>query len=140
MTRGTILANRKLSLRRLVMAIAVSVQSVKGKSACQLKRELGIDYKSAFCLLHKLREAWREDRRRTDFRTQARLVLAAALAHPVSRNLARYWQTTSKAASCPGRVEPVERAAAEAAMADRGSWSRNVTLSVCISNEIQTGP
>lgn len=62
-TSGTILANRKLSFRTLVMAIALSVQSVKGKSACQLKRELGIDYKSAFCLLHKLREAIAAQRR-----------------------------------------------------------------------------
>ena len=41
--------------------------------------------------------AWREDRRRTDFRTQARRVLAAALAHPVSRNMAGYWQSENKA-------------------------------------------
>lgn len=56
-TSGTILANRKLSFRTLVMAIALSVHSAKGKAACQLKRELGVDYKTAFVLLHKLREA-----------------------------------------------------------------------------------
>jgi len=33
-----------------------SVQSVKGKAAHQLKRELGVAYKTAFVLLHKLRE------------------------------------------------------------------------------------
>jgi len=56
-TSGTILANRKLPFRTLVMAIAISVHSVKAKAACQLKRELGVDYKTAFVLLHKLREA-----------------------------------------------------------------------------------
>ena len=30
---------------------------MKGKAACELKRELGVDYKTAFVLLHKLREA-----------------------------------------------------------------------------------
>ena len=56
-TSGTILASRKLTVKRLVLAIALSVHSVKGKAACQLKRELGVDYKTAFVLLHKLREA-----------------------------------------------------------------------------------
>lgn len=253
-TSGTILANRKLEFRVLLLAVALHVHSVKGKAACQLKRELGVDYKTAFVLLHKLREgiaaqrkamtldevveidgmyvggharpankvenrvdrrvaenrtgkrvaivalrerghgnrtlaaaapdergdvawhlvkqhvsegaglradehkaydelvglahvvrnnhgvafvaqedastnqvesffsrarraeigihhriagkyldwyaaelAWREDRRRTEFRTQARSVLAAALAHPISRNMAGYWQSKNKA-------------------------------------------
>nr|WP_294546884.1 IS1595 family transposase [uncultured Rhodopila sp.] len=41
----------------LVMAIALAVQSVKGKAATELKRQLGVDYKTAFVPLHKLREA-----------------------------------------------------------------------------------
>jgi len=56
-TSGTILASRKLSFQTLLRAIVLSVQSVKGKAACQLKRELGVDYKTAFVLLHKFREA-----------------------------------------------------------------------------------
>ena len=54
-TSGTILANRKLKFRTLVLAIALAVHSVKGRAAAQLKRELGVDYKTAFVLLHKLR-------------------------------------------------------------------------------------
>ena len=61
-TSGTILASRKLSFRTLVLAIALSVHSVKGKAALQLKRELTVDYKTAFVLLHKLREAIAADR------------------------------------------------------------------------------
>lgn len=56
-TSGTILASRKLPFRTLVLALVLSVHSVKGKAACQMKRELGVDYKTAFVLLHKLREA-----------------------------------------------------------------------------------
>jgi transposase-like protein len=56
-TSGTILASRKLSFKTLLLALALSVHSVKGKAACELKRELGVDYKTAFVLLHKLREA-----------------------------------------------------------------------------------
>jgi hypothetical protein len=40
----------------------VQVQ-VKGKSALALSRDLGLSYKSAFVLLHKLREAMAEERK-----------------------------------------------------------------------------
>lgn len=56
-TSGTILASRKLSFKTLLLALALSVHSVKGKAACELKRELAVDYKTAFVLMHKLREA-----------------------------------------------------------------------------------
>ena len=56
-TSGTILANRKLSFKTLLAAVVLSVQSVKGKAALQLSRELGVQYKTAWVLSHKLREA-----------------------------------------------------------------------------------
>jgi molybdenum-dependent DNA-binding transcriptional regulator ModE len=36
----------------------VFCNEVKGKSALAISRDLGLSYKSAFVLLHKLREAW----------------------------------------------------------------------------------
>ena len=56
-TTGTILAHRKLSFRTLLQAVALSTQSVKGKAALQLSRELSVQYKTAWVLSHKLREA-----------------------------------------------------------------------------------
>lgn len=56
-TTGTILAHRKLSFRTLIQAIALSTQSVKGKVALHLSRELDVQYKTAWVLSHKLREA-----------------------------------------------------------------------------------
>ncbi len=41
--------------------------------------------------------AWREDRRRVDFRLQSKAVLGSALAKPVSRNMAGNWQRSGKA-------------------------------------------
>ena len=38
-----------------------------------------------------------EDKRRTDFRAQAKLMLRSALAHPISPNMAGYWQRKGKA-------------------------------------------
>ena len=47
----------------MLMAIWFSVNSVKGKAALQLSREIGVQYKTAWVLLMKLREAiaWRRE-------------------------------------------------------------------------------
>src|SRR5260370_15622128 len=57
LTSGTLFASRKLPLRGYLMAIAIFVNEVKGKSMLALSRDLGTSYKSAFVLAHKLREA-----------------------------------------------------------------------------------
>ncbi len=56
-TSGTIFANRKLPVRDYLLAIAIFVNEVKGKSALALSRDLGVQYKTAFVLAHKIREA-----------------------------------------------------------------------------------
>jgi len=56
-TSGTLFASHKLPLRIYLAAIAIFINEVKGKSALALSRDLGVSYKSAFVLAHKLREA-----------------------------------------------------------------------------------
>jgi transposase-like protein len=56
-TSGTIFSSRKLPIRDYLAAIAVFVSAVKGISALQLGRDLDVQYKTAFVLAHKLREA-----------------------------------------------------------------------------------
>ncbi len=56
-TSGTIFASRKLQIRDYLAAIAIFVNGAKGISALQLSRDLGVQYKTAFVLAHKLREA-----------------------------------------------------------------------------------
>lgn len=56
-TSGTLFANRKLPLSDYLCAIVIFVQAAKGISSCQLSRNLEISQKSAFVILHKLREA-----------------------------------------------------------------------------------
>ncbi len=48
-------------LRGYLAAIAIFCNEVKGKSALALSRDLGVSYKCAFVLLHKLREAMAEE-------------------------------------------------------------------------------
>jgi transposase-like protein len=57
LTSGTIFASRKLSLRDIPSAIAIFANGAKGHSALQLSRDLDVQYKTAFVMAHKLREA-----------------------------------------------------------------------------------
>ena len=56
-TSGTIFASRKMDLRDILGAIAIFVNGAKGHSALQLSRDLDCQYKTAFVLAHKLRQA-----------------------------------------------------------------------------------
>lgn len=56
-TSGTIFASRKLSFVDLLGAICLFVNAAKGMSAVQLSRDLDVQHKTAFVLMHKLREA-----------------------------------------------------------------------------------
>jgi transposase-like protein len=56
-TSGTIFASRKLSFTDLLAAIIIFVNGAKGVSALQVSRDLDVQYKTAFVLSHKLREA-----------------------------------------------------------------------------------
>ena len=56
-TSGTIFASRKLAIRDILAAIAIFTNGAKGYSALQLSRDLDVQYKTAFVMAHKLREA-----------------------------------------------------------------------------------
>lgn len=56
-TSSTIFASRKLAVRDILAAIAIFVNGAKGHSALQLSRDLDCQYKTAFVLSHKIREA-----------------------------------------------------------------------------------
>jgi transposase-like protein len=57
LTSGTLFHSRKLPVRDYLAIIALFVNGVKGTSALQISRDLNINPKSGFVLLHKLREA-----------------------------------------------------------------------------------
>jgi transposase-like protein len=56
-TSGTIFASRKLSYQDILAAVAVFANGAKGHSALQMSRDLDVQYRTAFVLQHKLREA-----------------------------------------------------------------------------------
>jgi transposase-like protein len=60
-TSGTLFAFHKLPLRVYLAAVAVFCNEVKGKSMLALSRDLDTQYKTAFVLAHKMREAMAAD-------------------------------------------------------------------------------
>jgi len=58
---GTIFEDSKLPLWKWFLAVYMMVQSKKGISANQLKRMLGVSYKTAWYLCHRIRKAMEED-------------------------------------------------------------------------------
>lgn len=68
LTSGTVLHGMKLPLRKLVLAVLTYVNAVKGLSALQLARQINVQHKTAFILLHKLRGALLQGRPKTKMR------------------------------------------------------------------------
>lgn len=62
-TSKTIFASHKLPIRTYLVAIALYVNGAKGYSALQMSRDLDCQYKTAFVLCHKIREAVGRDAR-----------------------------------------------------------------------------
>ena len=56
-TSGTIFASRKLGFMDLLASICIFVNASKGISALQLSRDIDVQYKTAWVMAHKLREA-----------------------------------------------------------------------------------
>ena len=61
-TAGTIMHDSHLPLRKWFIAIYLMCESKKGVSALQLKRTLGVAYKTAWYLCHRIRKAMANDR------------------------------------------------------------------------------
>jgi len=60
-TSGTIFASRKMDFVDLLAAICIMVNAAKGVPMVQLSRDLDCQYKTAFVLAHKLREAMAQE-------------------------------------------------------------------------------
>jgi transposase-like protein len=56
-TSGALFASHKMPIRNYLAATVIFINEVKGKSALALGRDLDCQYKTAFVLSHKLREA-----------------------------------------------------------------------------------
>jgi transposase-like protein len=59
-TTGTLMERTHIALNKWLMAFYLMCSSKKGVSAHQLHRALGVDYKSAWFLAHRIREAMRD--------------------------------------------------------------------------------
>ncbi len=58
---GTILERSHVSLRQWALAIYLEMTSLKGIAAMKLHREIGVSYKTAWFMLHRVRDAWKNE-------------------------------------------------------------------------------
>jgi transposase-like protein len=86
-TSGTIFASRKLAFVDLLGAICLFVNASKGLSAVQLSRDLDVQHKTAFVLMHKLREAMTAETRETCLEGEVEVDGAAFGGHVRPANL-----------------------------------------------------
>src|ERR1700738_1667795 len=59
-TTGTLMERSHIALNKWLMAFYLMASSKKGVSAHQLHRALNVDYKSAWFMCHRIREAMRD--------------------------------------------------------------------------------
>jgi transposase-like protein len=59
-TAGTIFHDSHLSIWKWFMTTALLCEAKKGISACQIQRTIGVSYKTAWYLCHRIREAMKE--------------------------------------------------------------------------------
>jgi hypothetical protein len=59
-TSGTIFNDTHLPLTKWFMAVALICEAKKGISACQVQRHLGVNYRTAWHLCHRIREAMKD--------------------------------------------------------------------------------
>ena len=55
---GTVLECSRVSLRKWVIAIYLCLTSLKSVSSLKLRRDIGVSQKTAWFMLHRIREAW----------------------------------------------------------------------------------
>lgn len=58
---GTIFEDSKIELRKWLIAIHLMTSSKKGISSLRIQRELGVTYKTAWFITHRIREAMKQD-------------------------------------------------------------------------------
>ena len=63
---GTVLEKSKIPLRKWIFAVYLEMTNLKGVSAMKLHRDVGVSYKTAWFMLHRIREVW-EDEMKTAF-------------------------------------------------------------------------
>ena len=59
---GTAMEASRIPLRKWAFAIYLEVTSLKGVSSMKLHRDLGVTQKTAWFMLHRLREAWAQEK------------------------------------------------------------------------------
>jgi transposase-like protein len=141
-TSGTIFAHHKLPLQVYLGAVALYTNAVKGLSALQMSRDLDVQYKTAFVLMHKLRESLMAQRDETPLSgkvqidgcsTNGSVKPANRAAERVDRRLAEYRNPDRRCILVMRETFPQD------ALAERIGGKRTLTFVVPSENQADVG-
>lgn len=93
---GTVMERSHIPVHKWLLAIHLMSASKKGVSAHQLHRMLGITYKSAWFLCHRIREAMRTDGKPTDMGGEGQQVQADETYYGNTSKRAKYYKKGHK--------------------------------------------
>ncbi len=124
-TKGTIFEDSHIPLNIWLMTIHLVCSSKKGMSAHQIHRMLGITYKSAWFMVHRLRYATTQDQ----FAEQLTGIIEVDEAYIGGRRTSKHRKAQAKAREAAGRpldnVSPTDGKQAVVSMVQRGGDVRS---------------
>jgi len=124
-TKGTIFEDSHIPLNVWLMTIHLICSSKKGMSAHQIHRMLGIAYKSAWFMVHRLRYAATQD----PFAAQLTGIIEVDEAYIGGKRTSKHRKLLAKTAQIEGRpqdnLNPIDNKQAVVAMVERGGDVRS---------------
>ena len=150
-TTGTVMERSKIALNKWLMAFYLMSASKKGVSAHQLHRALGLDYKSAWFMCHRIREAMR-DGGLSPMGGEGKIVEADETYYgPIAKDKVRTATTSGRPFTKSGRTGPSNKRAIVALVerggnvrtfhvptADKATVSKIVTENIARESKLHT--
>jgi transposase-like protein len=138
-TSGTIFAFHKLPLRLYLAAVILFANAVKGISALQLGRDLGVSHKTAYVLLHKIRESLLVDREESALQGEIHVdgAYVGGTLRPENRKEDRVDRRLAENQDPDKRCILVMREAHTEAEVEAGAAGARKTLTLILKNENQ---
>jgi transposase-like protein len=138
-TSGTIFAFHKLPLRLYLAAVILFANAVKGISALQVGRDLSLSHKTAYVLLHKIRESLLVGREESALQGEIHVdgAYVGGKVRPENRREDRVDRRLAENQDSDKRCILVMRQAHTEAAAEAGNAGAKKTLTFIVKNENQ---
>jgi transposase-like protein len=135
-TMRTVMERSKIALHKWVLAFALYTASKKGFSAHQLHRTLGVTYRSAWFMAHRIRESMRDGGLDVPMGGEGSVVEAdETYFGPVAKDKIRKTTTSGRPFTKKGRTGPSNKRAI-VSLVERGGNVRSFHVAVADANTV----